>query len=229
MEQHYERNDIWNAFDRYYSDLRFRLTNFAAAKKKLDIYLSSEFNVLNVINPNENKLSDIISDLLDSSGTHGQGDLFLRLFLSTIGQSDRYISRYRVVREDPTTHISNSSRRIDITLDFGNYGIGVENKPWALDQEDQVKDYVYHLDKKYKGNFALVYIPGDGSNPTSIEESLLKSLIDQGKFYILPYPGQLVMWLHSCVKECESDKYRWFLKDLMKYIDTNFTYKSQDG
>jgi hypothetical protein len=40
------------------------------------------------------------------------------------------------------------SRRIDFTVDMGPDGVGVENKPWASDQEEQVLDYVRHLAKK---------------------------------------------------------------------------------
>ena len=49
----------------------FKLTTFRTAKKELDLYLSSGFNVFEHIQPDENALWDIISDMLDAQGTHG--------------------------------------------------------------------------------------------------------------------------------------------------------------
>jgi len=219
-----QRSDYEKTIERYFYDLSFRLINFNAAKKKMDVYLSSDFNVFKLINPDENKLSDIISDLLDSSGNHGQGDLFLREFLSVANITKKHNSDYKVLREDTTTYITHANRRIDITIDIGEWGIGIENKPWAFEQKDQVKDYQEHLDKKYSGDFILVYMTGDGSDPDSIDEELKNLLLDQKKLIIFPYPGQLIDWLRRCQKECESDKYRWFLKDFIEYIDTNFSY-----
>lgn len=229
MEIGSEADHTKNALERYYSDLRFRLDNFAVARRKLDKYLSSEFNVLKLIDPDENRLSDIISDLLDSRGTHGQGELFLKLFLDAIDLSSRYNPDYRVVREDVTAYIGNSGRRIDVTVDFGTFGIGIENKPWASDLEEQVSDYILHLDKKYCGNYALVYMPGDGRDPGSIkDEKELASLKSRGKLHVLAYSAELLKWLYACHSDCESDKYRWFLRDLIAYIDANFNCARQE-
>src|SRR4051794_32824876 len=43
------------------------------------------FNVFSLIKPDENRLSDILADLLDPDGPHGQGNLFLRLLLEQLG------------------------------------------------------------------------------------------------------------------------------------------------
>ena len=209
---------------RYFTNINFRLYNYHQSKKQMDIYLSSDFNVFDLINPDENKLSNILSDLLDISGTHGQGDLFLREFLSISNISATKLSSSKVFREDATTYISHSNRRIDITIDLDNFGIGIENKPWALDQKDQVQDYQEHLEKKYSGKFTLVYMTGDGSYPTSIDDELKKKLIDQGKLVMFPYPSMFLKWLKLCKKQCESEKYRWFLRDLIEYINTNFSF-----
>jgi len=210
--------------ERYFLDLNFRIENFNSTRKRMDVYLSSDFNVFELINPDENKLSDIISDLLDSSGTHAQGDLFLREFLTVANIKKTNTSNYKVVREDATTYICHSNRRIDITIDMATCGIGIENKPWALDQEDQVRDYQEHLNRKYNGNFVLVYMSGDGSDPTSIEEEFKKHLLNQKKLIIFKYPDELIKWLRRCKKECESEKYRWFLRDFIQYVETHFSY-----
>ena len=45
----------------------------------------------------------------------------------------------QVKREDRTHYNENQSRRIDITVDFEGFGIGIENKLWAGEQEYQLK------------------------------------------------------------------------------------------
>jgi hypothetical protein len=173
---------------------------------------------------NENRLSDIIADLLNPNGKHGQGDLFLNEFLRIIGVSRQYeAQKVNVRREDLTRYIMNPFRRIDITIDFdfGDFGIGVENKPWAGEQQDQIRNYKEHLEKKYK-SFILVYLFGDGSEPQSIGEDEREALKQNGRLKVLTYFTHVKNWLESCYKECKAEKVRWFLRDFIDYIEDNF-------
>ena len=223
------RNDLQRAhfqrrgsIERFLSSLGFKLTTFRTAKKELDLYLSSGFNVFEHIQPDENALSDIISDMLDAQGTHGQKDLFLRQFLKAIGHSEMLSDqRCRVRREDSTNYIKPMQRRIDMTLDFGRCAVGIENKPWAIEQTDQIKDYVEHMRAKY-GDFAIVYLSGDGSEPQSIDEQERVKLTRANRLIVFSYNTNLRDWLESCFKECRSEKFRWFLKDFIEYIDNKF-------
>ncbi len=213
--------------DNFFSMLSFRLKNFMTAKKKLDLYLAIDFNVFNFIKPDENRLSDILSNLLDPSGSHGQNDMFLKEFLKVI-ELDSFpnnLINCKVIREVSTSYIKKSQRRIDIILDFGDSGIGIENKPWAIEQEDQIKDYCEHLKRKYKDKFFLIYLSGDGSEPSSIEDVEKKDLQKQNKLKVLSYSENFRKWLESCYKECNSEKIRWFIKDFIEYIDNNFKYQ----
>ena len=60
------------------------------------------------------------------------------------------------MREDSTVYVQAFQSRIDITLDFGDgdAGLGIENKPWAGEQPDQLQDYQAHLSKKYSSDAA---------------------------------------------------------------------------
>jgi len=132
-------------------NIKFRLEIFQKAKDELDIYLASSFNVFDYIDPNENGLSDIIAELLNPNGSHGQGDIFLKGFLEIIVEQKGYSTQNaNLIREGTTDFIPNLYRRIDITIEFdsGKSAIGIENKPWAGEQEDQIKDYKEHLSKK---------------------------------------------------------------------------------
>jgi len=53
----------------------------ARADNLLKSRLGSGFNVFDWIEPDENTLSDLLRDLLDPAGTHGQRSAFLKLAL----------------------------------------------------------------------------------------------------------------------------------------------------
>ncbi|HET7290652.1 MAG TPA: PD-(D/E)XK nuclease family protein [Thermodesulfobacteriota bacterium] len=184
------------------------------------------------IYPDENTISDVIANMLDPSGTHGQGEKFLRNFLSEIGisiNSDKV--GVQIKREETTKYIRSALRRIDITIDFNNCerAIAIENKPWDGEQLDQVKDYIDHLSKKYKDNYVLVYLTGDGSEPQSIEQILKVALIAEGRLRVIPYIPRLMNWLEVCFKDCQSEKMRLFLRDFMRYIENNFRRSFEEG
>jgi hypothetical protein len=44
-----------------------------AAQARLDVQLATGFSVFNFYRPDENGFSDILKDLLDPNGSHGQG------------------------------------------------------------------------------------------------------------------------------------------------------------
>lgn len=175
--------------------------------------------------PNENRLSDIIADLLDPNGKHGQKEIFLTEFLQIIGKSKKCdASKGRIIREKNTDYILNPRRRIDIMIDFGNFGIGIENKPWAIDQKDQLKDYNQYLMRKYKDSYLLIYLTAAGSDPDSISKTEIEVLENQQKFLKMAYPDKFIKWLENCYKQSESEKIRIFLRDFINYI--NFEFKS---
>lgn len=216
----------------FFNNLKYRLEIFRENKKHTDLYLSSDFNVFNYIYPDENTISDVIANMLDPNGTHGQGEQFLRNFISEIGMSIDFDKLdVKIRREDTTTYIQSVLRRIDITIDYGNGErvIGVENKPWAGEQLDQVKDYMDHLSKKYKDNYVLIYLSGNGTEPKSIEQTFRAALISEGKLKIVPYIPKLTNWLKACFKDCQSEKIRWFLSDFISYVENNFQQSVEEG
>jgi hypothetical protein len=177
--------------------------------------------VLSYIRPDENRLSDIISDLLDPTGTHGQGSVFLHGFLEMIAvPSESIRPPYRVSREDRTLF----ERRIDITLVVGDFGIGIENKPWADEGENQLKDYMIHLRGKYGERCLLVYLSGDGSAPVSLDPNDLTEPVAARRFKALSYSAHLHQWLKRCLRNCQAEKVRWFLHDLMNYVESEFEH-----
>jgi len=212
------------AITRYFSELQFRMNIYDNAKKDMDVYLASRFNVFQYIKPNENNLSDIIADLLNPQGKHGQKDVFLQAFVNLISEEFSYeLTSCRVGRETSTAYIANNQRRMDITLKFANkFEIAIENKPWDSEQENQLQDYQEHLQRKYGEKFCLVYISGDGSPPVSIAPELKDKMEVEGRLVVLTYAEDMLRWLESCYKECKAEKIRSFIKDFMQYIESKF-------
>ena len=222
--EHSNSNFTNEAVVRYFSDLQFRMDIYDKAKKEMDVYLANKFNVFDYINPNENKLSDIIADLLNPQGKHGQKDIFLKAFVNLLSNDFPYdLASCRVGRETSTAYIYNNQRRMDITLKFADkFEIAIENKPTACEGKNQLQDYQKHLTKKCGEKFCLVYITGNGSSPNSINSGIKETMLADGRLVVFTYAKQMLEWLEVCYKECKAEKIRSFIKDFMQYIEGNF-------
>src|SRR5438067_1440936 len=127
----------WQSF---FTAARISLDAAESADRELRLKVGSAFNVFDWIRPKENDLSDILRDLLDPQGSHGQGRIFLHLALSELFKlpSDTKpaeFTRPTVIREAPTY----DGRRIDL-IDAGSrlLSLAIENKPWAEEGKDQL-------------------------------------------------------------------------------------------
>jgi hypothetical protein len=202
--------------------LKSRLELFAQERVVTDRAIAPRFNVFDYIKPNENRLSDIIAHLLDPHGRHGQGDSFLSAFCENLHISVPATVECKIHRENPTSRIERHLRRIDILVDFGSSAIAIENKPWATDEEDQIKDYVDHLEKRFAGNFTILYLTSEGRLPTSIPAAFAQRLRYENKLNLIAYRGLIRAWLEVCQSRCDAPNVRVFLKAFVNYIDDQF-------
>lgn len=105
---------------------------------------------------NETDLSYILADLLSPKGSHQQDDLFLKHFIKICLPSLQChewnefldnLANIDIEREE-IAYANQSNRKMDIYLTDGvKYGICIENKPYAKDQQDQLSDYYKELIK----------------------------------------------------------------------------------
>lgn len=208
-----------------------------ATQVDIDRLTAPKFSVMDYMWPDEVQLSNIIKDLLDPNGSHGQGELFLRLFLNRVNQELKLqkceplkleqLGQTSAALEVTTTRITNCQRRIDIVLANPLWVIGLENKPWTYEQADQLKDYLEHLEKAHKIRPChMIYLPGRCSKPESDDGS--------GKTVVIGYNwsdekcgfgnkhAHLSDWLEESIGVCQVDKLRHFLIDFKNYIQKNF-------
>lgn len=223
--------DHENRLRRFFAGLSPVVKYAKRAQEKLDRIAATRFSVFEYFHERETDLSRIFADLLDPEGKHGQGDRFLRLFLNEVHRSLDETLRSEFPLSDvhqAKVHLEYSTdkmRRIDIVLEMpNNHWIGVENKPRAEEQEDQVKDYLKFLQNKVRqsgdGTAWMLYWSGDGKPSITLPDDTE----GQKHCRTVPYrktdneSPSLENWVRLCWEQCEADRVRWLLRDLLEYI-----------
>lgn len=208
-----------------FKDLRESLNNHKEEiiEKKKEI--TPNFNLVNLISPKELQLSRIIGEFLNPNGTHEQGSLFLDLFLN------KFYKEIKVPKENVTVELElaqNVNGQIDIVIDFNNkFGIAIENKPFADDQNEQIVRYVEYLENKYSENYLMIYLSSLGQNPT--ERSLTQKEKERlgAKFSILSYKD-INDWLLNSSKELKKAKrLKTLILEFVEYINLEFLKTNQ--
>ena len=215
-------NDYRKCVNDFFSVLKEKLKPYRDAKQHLDRFLSADFNVFKVIRPNEDRLSDIIADLLDPSGSHGQQRKFLDAFLQVIGRPD--LKAKKLLQVDTQVQTDHNREhplgKMDILVEFEHFGLAIENKVGAEELLEQLQRYHDHLKNKYgEDQFCLVFLTLEGDKPTSIEDPLKEELMNEKKLICISYNRDMLKWLEECCRLCESDKFRWFLRDFMDHLN----------
>lgn len=165
----------------------------------------------------ENMHSGFLYALLNPCGEHYQDDLFLKLFVKSIGLQEWFgsTSGARVYKE---------YGNIDIYITNGTKHIIVENKIWARDQGTQIARYIEAIAEvdssdgvesneressvEYE-NIAVVYLAPYIKNPTQQSlgkwqiqgESLVDSENNQVRYKAISYKEHIIKWLESALNE----------------------------
>lgn len=215
----------------YLDDVSSKKEVIKRKQVEIDKVLSTNFSLFNYLYFGENKLSEIFRDLLDPNGSHGQGELFFNSFLEIVFMNEPAILQKLssltfckpvIKTEVYTSRISNKYRRIDIVLEWNNdFAIGIENKPFDKDQENQLTDYAEHLEKVYT-DFCLIYLADKEVTERSITKVNLEKLKINNKFKQIKYSEEINSWLYKCYLECQSPKVKFFLEDLKNKLSDHF-------
>ena len=188
----------------------------------------------------ETDLSRAFGGLLDPAGTHGQGDAFLLLFLDEIHRSPGEDLRGDFPCTDTRgcgVHLeypTDEGRKIDIVLEMpNNRWIGIENKPWAKEQKDQIGHYYEYLRSRTEDTHNeaawVLYLSGNGNDPETLPEK------GKERCLTMPYrtrgekPPSVENWIRRCREQCEAERVRWFLKDFLEYVEENFAPADRPG
>ncbi|MGV0847821.1 PD-(D/E)XK nuclease family protein [Empedobacter falsenii] len=193
-------------------------------KEEYNTQLAFDFSLFQFFSIGENKISQVLAFFLDINQNHGQGDIFLKEFIKTFYEKDIEIKQIENVCEKVIT----KNRRIDVYIELKDLTIAIENKIWADDQNNQLRDYSNFLEKKSQGNYQLLYLNPYGLEPKSksIDNTLKESLISQNKFKIIGYKQDIIPLINNWLVICEADNVSHFLKEFKKYLEIKFLGKN---
>lgn len=159
-----------------------------------------QFNIFKILGIGHYEVgthSPMLGNLLNPKGSHGQGDAFLRQFVSLTGIANFDTASARLELEyDIGTVTDKTGGRIDIViLDRGGNAIFIENKIYAGDQENQLRRY-----RQRDSRAHLFYLTLHCTQPSGFTEQSLKEI----NATCISYASHIRDWLALCLKEAAS-------------------------
>lgn len=148
--------------------------------EELQKHRGDKFNIFSILKMERlevNTHSAFLYEFINPKGTHYQDDKYLRIFIDEVLEiKDFDFEKVKVGRETFT----NTSRRIDFTIENEDYYIAIEMKIDATDQDNQLSDYFEYAISKNKKVTKVYYLTLDGKNAS--ENSFKdKKIIDYEK------------------------------------------------
>ena len=153
------------------------------------------FNVFRLcrVDHYENTHSAILAEWLNPSGSHGQGDLFLRLFLE--GSEIPFPKDFKTATAKVLTEYSTEKGRLDILIeDNEGKAVIIENKIYAADQDAQLKRYEEFAKQTYQNGYSLLYLTLNGTEPS-------KQSSEGVNYVTISYQSTILGWIERCIRE----------------------------
>lgn len=180
----------------------------------------------------ELKHSALIANLLDPKGSHGCGDAFLRAFFEIALKGTAYPFEKCTLPHSYTEYYTgpiagDTGGRIDILVKSSHYGLIIENKIYAGDQDKQLTRYDNYGRETFGADgYLLVYLTLYGCD-ASKESTATKSAEEVG-YLRLSYAKDILLWLKECVRL--ADNKPLVRESLNQYIRTikQLTYQDMN-
>jgi hypothetical protein len=188
----------------------------ARYEEQRDRELAPRFNVLRHMG--ENAVTEILRDLLDPHGDHGQEFAFLQRFLALSPLSIIVPAKALKDATVRTQVSTDKGRLLDLVIELpdGAY-FGLENKIGAEEQRDQVKDYIEFIQKR-SGQWRFLFLTPSGNSPGTGPENQ-SELIASRQLACLSYKEDVSKWLRSCASDCSAERVRSFLNDMANWAE----------
>lgn len=198
------------------------LTQVSALNKKheeIARITGRKFNVFSILGVESRETSThsaFLVELLNPKGSHGQGSLFLKLFIKVLegkkppseGEKNEYsdmnvpdnekVDSATVEKEKYLGSIDKEKTkggRADIVIRSTTGTICIENKIYADDQENQL--IRYH--EKYGSNGLILYLTLYGGEASEWSTKLGKKKLEAGEHYFrISYKKDILDWLVKC-------------------------------
>ena len=206
------------------------LTKVSAINKKFESIAEitgENFNVFKILKVGTKEVrlhSAFITELLNPKGSHGQGDVFLKLFIEVVNNSatsveqkdDQSEDKYKKINKFNTnTAEANKEKniglinddyteggRIDIVIESkyldNGQAIIIENKIDAKDEKHQLLRY-FNYKKGKNVDYYLFYLTLKGTDPSILSTG--EGLTKNEHYANLSYEKDILIWLMKCQKE----------------------------
>lgn len=169
------------------------------------------FSILGVEGRETSTHSAFLAELLNKDGSHGQGDKFLELFIKTLKEDgltdipsiDANSSKVKIEKSiGKVNHEEGEGGRIDIYIsDRSGNAICIENKIYAIDQQQQLGRYSKYLEGKHIVDSALLYLTLYGGEASEASTRLKQGVLEAGQhYYCISYQKHILNWLVECHK-----------------------------
>ena len=180
----------------------------------------------------ELKHSALIANLLDPKGSHGCGDAFLRAFFEIALKERAYPFKDCTLPDSYTEYytgpiVGDTGGRIDILVKSSRYGLIIENKIYAGDQDKQLTRYDNYGKKTFGADgYRLVYLTLYGDDAS--KESTATKSAEEVAYLRLSYAEDILRWLGQCVRL--ADNKPLVRESLNQYIRTikQLTYQDMN-
>ena len=165
-----------------------------------------KFNYFSVlkIEKAEVKHSAFIAELLNPKGLHGQGDIFLKLFIELYYPIFQTKNTKVQIEKDLGKEINEEMKeekigRTDIFITNKTNCIVIENKIDAGEQSKQLERYHKYCTKNFPNKFKLFYLTREGEFAKDADN------LEKGKdYFCISYRKDLLEWLKKCLEKCEN-------------------------
>lgn len=178
------------------------------------------FNIFKILNVESSEVrlhSSFLAELLNPKGSHGQGSVFLKLFIENLGIELLNPDTAKVFVEKDVGPINSDYTQggkldIVITDNEDHPKLIIENKIYAKDQPNQLFRYYNFAPEAH-----LFYLTLDGSQPS---KQSVYALADN-QYRLISYKKEIINWLSSCREKSNLpvvsetiDQYRKLVKHL---------------
>jgi len=188
--------------------------------EEIERITGEKFNVFSILGLSSDELahSKFIANLLNPKGSHGQGDIYLKLFIDCM--KEKFLTQTEentnLISEDSNIHVldmfetekakcltekhvgkvsfkNDEGGRIDIYLESSTNEIIIENKVYAGDQYKQLKRY-----NKFAPNAPIFYLTRLDCDKVSLASK--NDLIEGQHFFSVSYETDILNWINRCVE-----------------------------
>jgi len=207
-------------FIREFKRIKNTFEFFESVNEKIDKHEARNFNLFSILGLEHKEVTThtaFLAELLNTRGSHGQKNLFLRLFLTDIldfPESDSKNPHWLVIKESDYIDL----RIVNYRLSEPN-GVFVENKIYTEAHSGQLSRYYEKWKTGFKcnGRFCYLTIHGNEKIVNGFDKDYPEDIVtNDDNWRRLSYKKDIYDWLNSSLELIEAPKVKL---TVLQYLD----------